>query len=82
VRRGGQEIDHIGRYETIERPRRLVFTWAVAPSPIDSSRVTIDIVPRAQGCELTLTHDLVWPDYAERTKGGWTRMIEELAKVL
>jgi uncharacterized protein YndB with AHSA1/START domain len=84
VKRQGQPIDHIGRYEVIERPRKLVFTWSIAPEPIDASRVTITITARGNGCELTLAHELApgWEDYAERTKGGWTRMTDELATVL
>jgi uncharacterized protein YndB with AHSA1/START domain len=84
VKRQGQPIDHIGRYEVIERPRKLVFTWSIAPEPIDASRVTITIAARGSGCELTLAHELApgWEDYADRTKGGWTRMTDELATVL
>lgn len=84
VTRQGQAIDHIGRYEVVERPRRLVFTWSIAPEPIDASRVTITIVPHRTGCELTLSHELApgWEEHAERTKGGWTRMTDELAKAL
>lgn len=84
VTRQGQAIDHIGRYEVIERPRKLVFTWSIAPEPIDASRVTVEIAPRGSGCELTLSHELApgWEDYAERTKGGWTRMTDELDKAL
>jgi len=84
VKRQGQPIDHIGRYEVIERPRKLVFTWSIAPDAIDASRVTITIAARGAGCELTLTHELApeWADYAERTKGGWTRMTDELATAL
>src|SRR5258708_23909050 len=51
VRRQGQEIDHIGRYLEIDRPRRVVFTWAVAPDPDDSSRVVIEIAALETGCE-------------------------------
>ena len=84
VTRQGQAIDHIGRYEVVERPTKLVFTWSIAPEPIDASRVTIAIVARGPGCELTLSHELApgWEEYAERTKGGWTRMTDELDRAL
>ena len=84
VTRQGQKIDHIGRYEVIERPSKLVFTWSIAPEPIDASRVTILVVPHGSGCELTLSHELSpgWEEYAERTKGGWTRIADDLAKAL
>lgn len=83
VRRQGNEIDHIGRYLEIDRPRRLVFTWAVAPDAEDASRVTIEIVPLGAGCELTLTHEMQpqWADYADRVREGWTKMLGALAKI-
>ena len=84
VRRQGNEIDHIGRYLETERPRRLVFTWAVAPDAEDASRVTIEIVPQGAGRELTLTHEMQpqWADFAPRVQEGWTKMLEALAKVV
>ena len=83
VRRKGQEIDHIGRYLEIERPRRLVFTWAVAPEP-DDSRVTAEIAPLGSGCELTLTHEMApkWAEFAPRVEQGWTTMLGALGKAL
>jgi uncharacterized protein YndB with AHSA1/START domain len=85
VRRPGNEIDHVGMYLEMERPRRLVFTWGIAGESADAeSRVTIDIVPLAGGCELTLTHEMdpKWADYADRTRAGWTKMLGVLAKTL
>jgi uncharacterized protein YndB with AHSA1/START domain len=85
VRRKGQEIDHVGTYQEIDRPRKLAFTWGVAGhSEGDYSVVTIEIAPLNSGCELTLTHamDAKWVAYAERTHAGWTKMIEALAKWL
>jgi len=82
VRRQGEEIDHVGEYLEIDRPRRLVFTWGIAQG--DSSRVIVDIVPLKTGCELTLTHELHpdWADYASRTEAGWTKMLDALAATL
>lgn len=82
VRRQGEEIDHVGKYLEIDRPRRLVFTWGIGEG--DSSRVIIDIVPSGTGCELTLTHELHpdWADYAARTEAGWTKMLGLLEEVL
>lgn len=83
VRRQGQEIDHVGEYLKMDRPRRLVFTWGVADVE-GSSRVMIDIVPLKNGSELTLTHELHsdWADFAGRTKDAWTKMLDVLAEKL
>ena len=50
----------------------------------DSSRVTVDIVPAAAGCSLTLVHELhpAWSAYAERTQAGWTKMFTALAAII
>jgi|SRR5579884_2395166 uncharacterized protein YndB with AHSA1/START domain len=84
VRREGQEIDHIGTYLEIDRPRRLAFTWGVAQDVPDMSRVTIDIVALDTGSELTLTHELHpdWADFADRAAGSWSRMLDRLATAL
>lgn len=80
VRRQDVEIDHIGEYLEIERPCRLMFTWAVAPDPIDSSRVVVDIQALKNGCELTLTHELHpdWADFTSQTEEAWVKMLEAL----
>ena len=82
VRRGGQEIDHVGKYLEIDRPRRLAFTWGITGISVDETDVTVEIVPLDEGCELMLTHRNVWSDYAERTQAGWTTMVGALAALL
>ena len=84
VRRQGKEIDHIGKYLEIDRPRRLVFTWGVKQDSGDSSRVMVDIVAQGPGHELTLTHELdpAWADYANRTRDSWTKMLQVLDDTL
>jgi len=81
-RRDGEDIEHKGQYLEIARPRRLVFTFAVPKFSAEATQVTIDISPEAGGCELTLTHEGVLPDYAERTEGGWKMILETLASRL
>jgi uncharacterized protein YndB with AHSA1/START domain len=84
VRREGTEIDHVGTYLEIDRPRRLVFTWGIAGESTDESRVTIDFVQTGTRTQLTLTHELdpQWAEYASRTQAGWTHMLETLARQL
>jgi uncharacterized protein YndB with AHSA1/START domain len=81
-RRDGQDIDHVGNYLEIDRPKRLVFTFAVTGFLHMPTRVSIDIVPDGTGCVLTLTHDDVLDDYAERTQAGWSKLLDGLAATL
>lgn len=76
------DVEHYGRYVEVDRPRRLAFDFALSADMQDSTRVTLDIRPMGEGCELTLTHDGVWADYAERTEGGWTTILGGLEKAV
>ena len=82
-RRNGEDIEHVGEYIEIDRPRRLVFDFAVPKVfSAERTRVTIEIVPAGDGCELTLTHEGVLPDYASRTENGWSMILDGLAAAL
>jgi uncharacterized protein YndB with AHSA1/START domain len=81
-RREGEDVEHVGEYLEINRPRRLAFTFAVPKFSSESTRVSIDIEPLGAGCELTLTHERVPPDWASRTEQGWTGILEGLAGAL
>jgi uncharacterized protein YndB with AHSA1/START domain len=78
-RRDGEDVEHRGEYLEIDRPRRLVFTFGVPKYSSEMTRVRIDIVPRDAGCELTLTHEGVLLEYADRTLAGWTEILRRLA---
>lgn len=80
-RRGEMLATHSGTYVTLRRPRFLAFDFSVGPD-IPATRVSIDIAPTPAGCELSLTHDGVWPDYIERTRAGWTGILDGLARTL
>lgn len=85
VRRGEDVIDHIGKFLELDRPRRIVFTWAIAGQGDDNpSIVAIDITPTAEGCALRLTHILApeWAAYIDRTRSGWEKMFGVLATLL
>jgi len=83
VRRGEQELDHVGEYLELTPPSRIVFTWAVIPQP-DSSTISIDITPTADGCSLRLTHDMPpeYADFVDRARGSWEKMLGVLATLL
>lgn len=81
-RRDGEDVEHVGEYLEIDRPRRLVFTFAVPKYSTVSTRVTVEIQPMGTGCELTLTHENVLPDYGTRTEAGWTMILNRLAQTL
>lgn len=82
-RRDGQDVEHVGEYLQIDRPRRLVFTFAVPAFSAETTQVTVEIAPRPDGgCDLTLTHEGVLPDYAKQTEGGWTMILESLERAL
>lgn len=80
-RRGDEDAEHFGRLLVIERPRRLVFEFAVGSPPSDWTKVTIDIEPLGTGCQLTLTHEGVAAQWLKQTEGGWVGMLADVEKV-
>jgi len=72
------ETEHVGEYEVVDRPRRLVFTFGVPRIAQQVSRVVIDITPTANGCELTLTNEDVLSEWADKTKEGWKMILGNL----
>ena len=81
-RRDGVDVEHVGTYLEIDRPHRLVFEFGVPQFSAELTRVSIDIVALGTGCELTLTHEGVLPDYVDRTRQGWTGILDGLAGAL
>jgi uncharacterized protein YndB with AHSA1/START domain len=81
-RRDGEDVAHTGTYLEIDRPRRLVFSFAVPKFSAEATKVIIEIVPDGTGFALTLTHEGVWRDFADRTAGGWSMILEGVAKAL
>lgn len=81
-RRDGGDIEHVGAYLVVDRPRRLVFTFAVPQFDPTETTVSIDIEADGDGCRLTLTHTDVPPEWVEQDREGWTMILGALATAL
>ena len=82
-RRGDELAEHFGEYVEIDRPRRLVFTFATSVDETPT-QVTVTLEPDGEATRLTLVHemDAKWADYADQTRQGWTTILEGLARNL
>ena len=85
VRRQGQEIEHVGEYLEIDRPRRLAFSWSVKQDNAEAARIIVEIIPHApEGTALTLTHELPpsWASFVSQAETSWSTMLASLAAAL
>jgi len=80
--REGADVEHIGEYLEIERPRRLVFTLKVPKYSQEITKVTVEIRALESSCELTLTHEGVLADYIASTTSGWNMILDQLSTTL
>jgi uncharacterized protein YndB with AHSA1/START domain len=80
-RRGNDLAEHFGEYREIDRPRKLAFDFWTSFSD-ERTLVTVSIAADGQGSLLTLRHHGVWGDYEERTRQGWTMILDGLAHAL
>ena len=72
--------EYRGRYTCIDASRRLAFV--LAHERYGPSRVCVDIVERARGCELWLTHDDVPEPRVGAVRDRWTGIMYGLALAL
>jgi uncharacterized protein YndB with AHSA1/START domain len=87
-RRGGDEVEHTGKYLKIERPKklpqRLAFTLRVPKYSPVVAMISVHILPRPDGSELFLTQESGQHTAEEKQKiaHGWTSICQRLSKVL
>ena len=83
-RREGEDVEHIGEFVEIDRPRRLVFLFQVPKFGAGRDRVAVDITPLGTGCTVTISHELA-PADAEMKDGvtkGWTDLLSGLDRIM
>jgi uncharacterized protein YndB with AHSA1/START domain len=73
-----------GEYMSIEKPRRLVFTWTNEALGVRDSVVTVELRPTGEGAtEITITHALAPESEAGRRHArGWEGSLDNLARHL
>jgi uncharacterized protein YndB with AHSA1/START domain len=81
-RRGRRIIEHTGEYLEITPHRRLVFSLSLQEHARTVTRVTIQIAPLKQGCELRLTHDHVPAERVEDVETRWVGILYGLGVTL
>jgi uncharacterized protein YndB with AHSA1/START domain len=83
-RRNGEDIEHVGEYFEVDRPNRLVFKLLVEKYAQNFDGVTVQIVPLAHGCELTLTNDIApnMADTVRRIEACWGDLLDRLAETI
>lgn len=81
-RRGGDDVEHRGAFVEIERPHRLVFTFGVPKYSSLETTVRLHFAPAGSGCDLTLVHEGVPPEWATSTEQGWRDLFASLDRLL
>lgn len=76
------DVEHVGTYLEIDRPRRLVFEFAVPQYEPTRTRITLDFAPSGSGCEVTLFHEGVFEEYVKQTERGWGMILDSLERAL
>jgi uncharacterized protein YndB with AHSA1/START domain len=76
------DVEHVGTWLEIERPRRLVFEFAVPAYEPTRTKITLDFAPDGAGTVLSLTHEGVFESYLQQTQHGWGMILDGLEKAL
>ena len=79
----GEQHDVSGIYQEVQRPRKLVFTWAWKSTPERESLVTLTFRPSGSGTEFSMLHEQFFDVAArDRHEYGWTGALAKLERFL
>lgn len=73
------EVRHVGRYLSIDRPRKLVFTWNSPATGHRDSLVTVEFFGHAGTTEIVVTHRQLPGDACAAHSDGWADTLDRLA---
>ena len=78
------DVETYGVVRELDRPHRLVLTWATPAAGFPESLVTIDLESRGGGSAITVTHqvDPSWAGRMADVERGWTQMLDAMADAL
>lgn len=91
ARREGVDYTASGEYLTIDRPRRLVFTFEMLQFSPNSDQITVEITPSGSGCVMTFVQsgiDIAGelaqlpPGETGGSEQGWILMFNALAALV
>jgi uncharacterized protein YndB with AHSA1/START domain len=75
-------VRHTGIYQTIDAPRRLVFTWNSPHAGQHDSLVTVEFRPDGEATEVVITHERLPEETRSGHTAGWTDILESLEKTI
>jgi uncharacterized protein YndB with AHSA1/START domain len=81
IEEAGSTFRVSGNYLTLQRPRRVAFTWSCStwPDPALQTVVTVTIEPDgAEASIMTIEHDLLPPALVQQHAHGWTVISTQL----
>jgi uncharacterized protein YndB with AHSA1/START domain len=79
----GTTISIEGRFETVDAPRRLVYTWRMRPGgEAGEQRVTVRFEPRDDGAtDVVVVHEHIASEEVRRShEGGWIGCLDGLER--
>jgi uncharacterized protein YndB with AHSA1/START domain len=71
-------ITHKGVYRNIDRPKRLVFTWASPGTEHKDTLVTVDFIRVDERTEVIVTHEQLPESAMPSHRNGWTSGLQHL----
>jgi uncharacterized protein YndB with AHSA1/START domain len=81
IEEAGSTFRVSGNYLTLERPRRVAFTWSCSTWPDPALQTVVTVTIEADGAEasiMTIEHDLLPPALVQQHAHGWTVISTQL----